>query len=384
MDSQNQNTNFAAAALTAGALTAVAMSGGVDSSTVAAVLRNRGENIIGLTMQLWNQRRLPELAGESHGGHRCCSIDDVYDAKRVAEHLQFPHYVVNFEDRFEQDVIKPFVAEYVEGRTPIPCTLCNSHVKFDQLLATARQIGADRLVTGHYARIRFNENLQRYELLRARDDSKDQSYFLFGLTQEQMSRTDFPLGELTKDEVRAIAREAHLPVAEKPDSQEICFVPQGNYVQFIEAYLGEQGTALAEEPGEIVTTSGEVIAHHRGVHQFTIGQRKGLGFAAGKKYYVVSLDRDSRRVVVGGDDELQSVECQVRDVNWISTPQITAPTRATVKIRHRHEPAAATLHPCSESTHAQIIFDEPQRAITPGQAAVFYDGAAVLGGGWIA
>lgn len=364
-------------------LTAVAMSGGVDSSTVAAVLRSRGENIIGLTMQLWNQRRLPELSGNSHGGHRCCSIDDVYDAKRVAEHLQFPHYVVNFEDRFEQDVIKPFVADYIEGRTPIPCTLCNSHVKFDQLLATARQIGADRLVTGHYARIRFNENSQRHELLRARDDSKDQSYFLFGLTQEQMSRTSFPLGELTKDEVRNIAREAHLPVAEKPDSQEICFVPQGNYVQFIEAYLGEQGTALPEESGEIVTTTGEVIARHHGVHHFTIGQRKGLGFAAGKKYYVLSLDRDSRRVVVGSDDELQSSECEVRDVNWISTEQLAFPHRASVKIRHRHEPASATLHPTSAPNRATVIFDEPQRAITPGQAAVFYDGEAVLGGGWI-
>jgi tRNA-uridine 2-sulfurtransferase len=383
MDSQNHNSGSAAAGLPVVALTAIAMSGGVDSSTVAAVLHARGENIIGLTMQLWNQRRLPQLAGESHGGHRCCSIDDVYDAKRVAEHLQFPHYVVNFEDRFEQDVIKPFVADYIEGRTPIPCTLCNSHVKFDQLLATARQIGADRLVTGHYARIRFNENSQRHELLRARDDSKDQSYFLFGLTQEQMSRTSFPLGELTKDEVRNIAREAKLPVAEKPDSQEICFVPQGNYVQFIEAYLGEQGTALAEEPGEIVTTSGEVIARHRGVHQFTIGQRKGLGFAAGKKYYVLSLDRDSRRVIVGSDDELQSSTCEVRDVNWIGTPELTSPTRATVKIRHRHEPAAATLHPCTDPNRAQVIFHEPQRAVTPGQAAVFYDGESVLGGGWI-
>jgi tRNA-specific 2-thiouridylase len=257
-------------------------------------------------------------------------------------------------------------------------------VKFDQLLATARQIGAERLATGHYARIRFNAESRRHELLRARDDSKDQSYFLFGLTQQQMARTDFPLGELTKDEVRTIARAAHLPVAEKPDSQEICFVPQGNYVRFIEAYLGEQGTALSEEPGEIVTTSGKVIAHHRGVHQFTVGQRKGLGFAAGKPYYVVSLDRDSRRVVVGDEDELQRAVCEVRDVNWISTPRLAASARAQVKIRHRHEPAAATLEPCANPNRARVIFDAPQRAITPGQAAVFYDGDAVLGGGWIA
>jgi tRNA-specific 2-thiouridylase len=228
--------------------TAVAMSGGVDSSTVAAILHARGESVVGLTMHLWDQRRLPALSGDGPAQHRCCSLDDVYDARRVAEHLGFPYYIVNFEQRFEDTVVRPFVEDYLAGRTPIPCTLCNNHVKFDQLLVTARQIGAERLATGHYARIRRNVETGRFELLRAVDDSKDQSYFLFGLTQEQMSRSDFPLGELTKEEVRAIARRAALPVAEKPESQEICFVPSGNYVRFIESYLEEQAVRFRLNP----------------------------------------------------------------------------------------------------------------------------------------
>src|ERR1700682_3676997 len=364
------------------ALIAVAMSGGVDSSAVAAMLVQRGFPVVGLTMQLWNQRRLPELDHGGARGQRCCSLDDVYDAKRVAQHLGMPHYVVNYEQRVEETVVQPFVKEYLSGRTPVPCTMCNNHVKFDPLLVTSRQIGADRLATGHYARIRRNETTGRYELLRAADSSKDQTFFLFGLKQEQMSRTDFPLGELDKTAVREIARRATLPVAEKPDSQEICFVPSGNYVKFISAYLEERGDSLPETEGELVTTSGEVIGRLRGVHNYTVGQRKGLGIAAGRPLYVVELNHATNRVIVGDDAELRSESCEVRNVNWISFAVLEDPVRATVKIRHRHEPAAATIEPI-DATSARIQFDVPQRAITPGQAAVFYSGDIVLGGGWI-
>jgi tRNA-specific 2-thiouridylase len=363
-------------------MVAVAMSGGVDSSTVAALLQEQGIPIVGLTMQLWNQRRLPELQGDGPAQHRCCSLDDVYDAKRVAQHLNFPHYVVNFEDQFEKRVVRPFVDQYLAGRTPIACTNCNTDVKFEPLLRMVRQIGAERLATGHYARIRKNDQTGRWELLRAKDDSKDQSYFLWGLTQEQLSRSEFPLGELTKEEVRGVARRVNLPVADKPESMELCFVPNGNYVQFIEAYSRERGAPLPDGGGEIVNEEGVVVGRHSGVHQFTIGQRKGLGFAAGKPLYVLSIDRENNRVVVGDDKSLRTATCEVENINWIALENPVEPVRAAVKIRHKHVPAEATVEPFG-TTRARIVFDVPQRAITSGQGAVFYDADRILGGGWI-
>jgi len=411
---------------------AVAMSGGVDSSLAAALLaeqlagdsstpgtdsRNEGgaevrpgasnglrrgaPPLVGLTMQLWNQRRLPGLQGlaesavrPGHASGRCCSLDDVYDARRVASHLGIPYYVVNLEERFEEEVVRPFVEGYLAGETPIPCSLCNTQIKFAEFLRSAGAIGAERVATGHYARVQHHPETGRYQLLAAVDRARDQSYFLFGLTQDQLARSIFPLGSLTKAEVRRLARERRLPVAEKPDSQEICFVSSGSYRDFIDAYLAEQAgpvrpdafspPAPAPGPkGEVVTTEGKVLAEHEGLHHFTVGQRKRLGFAAGEPLYVIELDPRSNRVVVGRNPELLRRRCRVREVNWIRPVREGESIEASVRIRHKHVAASARVEALAKA-EALVEFAEPQRAITPGQAAVFYDGDEVVGGGWIA
>ena len=363
---------------------AVAMSGGVDSSTVAAMLKAEGYALVGLTLQLWNQRRLAGRPGmpESSEG-RCCSLDDVYDARRVAEHLDIPYYVVNQQERFERDVVEPFVREYLNGRTPVPCTLCNNHLKFAQLLDTARQIGAGRIATGHYARNEYDATRGRWILKRPADSSKDQTYFLFGLTQQQLSRTLFPLGNYRKPDVREIAREQGLALAQKPDSQEICFIPGGDYKVFLDAYLTERGEAIPDTSGELVTSTGEVVGHHGGIHQFTVGQRKGLNVSSPSPLYVLNINGAERKVVVGSGEELLARTLRARTLNWIAIPDLTGEMRVQIKIRHRHDPAWATLRMRGKD-EVEAEFDEPQRAVTPGQAAVFYSGEEVVGGGWIA
>lgn len=367
---------------------AVAMSGGVDSSAAAAILKEQGHELVGFTMQLWNQRRGISL--DEHGDplpSRCCSLDDVYDARRVAEELGFPFYVLNLEREFEREVVQPFVTSYLNGETPIPCVTCNSRLKFASLDRLAASLGCEKVATGHYARVEYDDRANRYRLLRGRNLQKDQSYFLWELTQEQLSRALFPLGEMSKPEVREVAREQGLAIAEKAESQEICFVPDGDYSGFIDRYLAvESEEHRIPESGELVDTAGVVVGRHQGVHRYTVGQRRGLGIASERPLYVLAIDPAENRVLVGPQEELLTSSFTAGGVNWvIAAPGETegkSSITANVRIRYRHQEASATITTLS-GQRARIEFEEPQRAITPGQATVFYRGDEVIGGGWI-
>jgi tRNA-specific 2-thiouridylase len=357
----------------------------VDSSAAAAILKEQGHELVGFTMQLWDQRR--GINVDENGDplpSRCCSLDDVYDARRVAEELGFPFYVLNLERDFERDVVQPFVTSYLNGETPIPCVTCNSRLKFASLDRLALSLGCEKVATGHYARVEFDETTNRYRLLRGRNEQKDQSYFLWELTQAQLSRALFPLGEMSKPEAREAARQHGLnTVAEKKESQEICFVPDGNYAGFIDRYLeAEDATDRLPGTGEIVDATGKVVGQHEGIHRYTIGQRRGIGIADEKPLYVISINSERYRVTVGGADELLSSEFTAAGVNWIALDDPSEPVRAEVRVRYRHTAAPATITQLPNN-RARIVFDEPQRAITPGQATVFYRGDEVVGGGWI-
>jgi tRNA-specific 2-thiouridylase len=345
----------------------VALSGGVDSSVAAALLVEQGFEVIGLTMRL------------SASASRCCSIEDAEDARRVAEALGIRFYVADYAEEFQREVIEPFADAYLAGRTPIPCVTCNQRFKFGRLLERARALGAECVATGHYARIALDPATGRRTLRRAADPSKDQSYFLFDLDAARLARICFPVGALGKHEVRARARALGLATAEKPESQEICFVPDGDYARAVERLRPE----ALRGPGDIVDQSGCRIGRHGGVHRFTVGQRRGLGLAAGRRLYVQSIDAERNQIRVAPAEALGSVGATLAGVSWIAGAAPRGPQRASVRVRHHHAGAAATIEPLGPG-RARLRFDAPVAAVTPGQAAVFYDGEVVLGGGWIA
>lgn len=348
----------------------VAMSGGVDSSVSAALLKEQGYEVTGVSLQLYDP--VPKVPGCRM--KTCCSLDDVLDAGRVAKKLGIPFEVIDMRAEFKEQVIDYFISEYAAGRTPNPCIRCNDLIKFDLLLKKANQMGADLLATGHYARISDVDN-GRKSLLKGLDPAKDQSYFLFTLSQEQLQQVIFPVGELEKSGVRKLASEYALPVAQKHESQEICFIPDNDYVKFLEAH------GVAQKAGEIVTGDGTVIGHHSGLHRYTIGQRKGLGVAWKHPLHVRTIDTEKNQVVVGDRDELAISTLTAARATWCITPAVTE-FRAACRIRYRHEPAPCRVVIQGDSRFT-VYFDNPQSAVAPGQAAVLYDGEKVLGGGWI-
>lgn len=348
-----------------------AMSGGVDSAVAAALLVEQGHEVIGMTMQLWDYG----LRRSAHAG-RCCASEDIEDARRVAHHLGIPFYAINFQKEFREQVVQPFIDDYISGRTPIPCVNCNSGLKFHELVRVANRLGATHVATGHYARLHQDPLTGRTGIWKAQDLLKDQSYFLFNLTQEQLSRAMFPLGELTKTEVRQLARKLCLPVAEKPESQELCFLQGEAPGAFIQRQIPNLSLG-----GAMTDTSGNRIGEHPGIQHFTIGQRRGLGIAAGEPRYVVGIDVENRSVRIGTNDELLSSGMEVDRLNWVSIDPPQQKLQGSVRIRYKHEESPATILP--NGTFCTVEFAEKQRAITPGQAAVFYDGPKLLGGGWI-
>lgn len=348
----------------------IAMSGGVDSSVAALLMKEKGYECIGCTMKLYSNEDV-DLCDD----HTCCSLDDVEDAKAVARRLNMPHHTFNFQDRFKEVVIDNFIECYECGRTPNPCIQCNKYMKFDELFRRGQILGCEKIVTGHYVRIRKEDN--GYQLLKAKDITKDQSYVLYNMTQEDLARTEFPLGELTKEEARKIAEEHDFINANKPDSQDICFVPDGDYVATLKKYTGRE-----YEPGDFVDLEGNVLGQHKGIVCYTIGQRKGLGISAAYPLYVVRLDVPGNRVVLGKNEDLFSRDVLVENINWIDTTDTRDEFKCKAKVRYRMIEQPCTVKRIDKTT-AQVVFDEPQRAITPGQAAVFYDGDVVLGGGTI-
>ena len=348
----------------------VAMSGGVDSSVAALLLHRQGYQVIGVTMRLWS----PDdgVATPDHQG--CCSVDDIEDARRVCQLLGIPHYCLNVEREFRAHVMDYFVSEYQRGRTPHPCIACNDRIKFDFLMRRAALMDAGYVATGHYARIEGPSDGGSWRLLKGVDRSKDQTYVLFRMGQEQLSRTLLPVGGYSKQEIRSLAAEAGLPVADKKDSQEICFIPQGDYREFMR-------TRAAPQPGELVDTEGNVLGAHPGIEFFTVGQRRGLGITAGRRLFVTRVDPGSRRVVLGPEEELYHRAVRIGRVSYVGGLPAVEPVRVTAKVRYNSQAFDAVLEPGSED--AVLRFDTPQRAITPGQAAVFYDGDEILGGGFI-